>query len=159
MERDTPERPPCEEELSLLARAAEGGSLIEQERIPLDGVVFEGITTIDTAAVSGQRSPWAVNVGYKVYAGCRNLTSDIKVRVSRPSEQSTASKIIRVSEKLFPLFVVYAALSAASMQHPMPFFWHFRSQGVRINAGRNDLPLESKRQIVMSFDLIHFRAD
>ena len=58
------------------------------ERIPLDGVVFEGITTIDTAAVSGQRSPWAVNVGYKVYAGCRNLTSDIKVRVSRPSERS-----------------------------------------------------------------------
>ena len=68
------------------------------ERIPLDGVVAEGITTIDTAAVSGQRSPWAVNVGYKVYAGCRNLTSDIKVRVSRPSEQSTASKIVRVSE-------------------------------------------------------------
>ena len=68
------------------------------ERIPLDGVVFEGITTIDTAAVSGQRSPWAVNVGYKVYAGCRNLTSDIKVRVSRPFEQSTANKILRVSE-------------------------------------------------------------
>ena len=57
------------------------------ERIPLDGVVFEGITTIDTAAVSGQRSPWAVNVGYKVYAGCRNLTSDIKVSI-RVSENA-----------------------------------------------------------------------
>ena len=68
------------------------------ERIPLDGIVTEGITTIDTAAVSGQRSPWAVNVGYKVYAGCRNLTSDIKVRVSRPLSHSTASKIVRVSE-------------------------------------------------------------
>lgn len=68
------------------------------ERIPLDGVVADGITTIDTAAVSGQRSPWAVNVGYKVYAGCRNLTSDIKIKVSRPPEQSTASKIIRVAE-------------------------------------------------------------
>ena len=67
------------------------------ERIPLDGVVAEGITTIDTAAVSGQRSPWAVNVGYKVYAGCRNLTSDIKVRVSRSSEQSTAGRIVRAS--------------------------------------------------------------
>ena len=67
------------------------------ERIPLDGVVAEGITTIDTAAVSGQRSPWAVNVGYKVYAGCRNLTSDIKVRVSRTSEQSTAGRIVRAS--------------------------------------------------------------
>ena len=45
------------------------------ERIPLDGVVTEGITTIDTASVSGQRSPWAVNVGYKVYSGCRGCVA------------------------------------------------------------------------------------
>lgn len=67
------------------------------ERIPLDGVVTEGISTIDTAAISGQRSPWAVNVGYKVYSGCRNLTSDIKIRVSRPYEQSTARKLTRLA--------------------------------------------------------------
>lgn len=68
------------------------------DRVPLDGVVIDGITTIDTAAVSGQRSPWAVNVGYKVYAGCRNLTSDIRIKVSRPMEQSTLSKIVRVTD-------------------------------------------------------------
>ena len=68
------------------------------ERVPIDGVVVDGITTIDTAAVSGQRSPWAVNVGYKVYAGCRNLTSDIRIRASRPPEQSTLSKIVRVTD-------------------------------------------------------------
>ena len=68
------------------------------ERIPLDGVIVDGITTIDTAAVSGQRSPWAVNVGYKVYSGCRNLTSDIRMRVSRPYEQSTAKRIVKVAE-------------------------------------------------------------
>ena len=68
------------------------------ERIPLDGVIVDGITTIDTAAVSGQRSPWAVNVGYKVYSGCRNLTSDIRIRVSRPYEQSTAKRIVKVAE-------------------------------------------------------------
>ena len=68
------------------------------ERIPVDGVIVDGITTIDTAAVSGQRSPWAVNVGYRVYSGCRNLTSDIKIRVSRPFEQSTAAKIVRVAK-------------------------------------------------------------
>ncbi len=67
------------------------------ERIPLDGVVTEGISTIDTAAISGQRSPWAVNAGYKVYSGCRNLTSDIKIRVSRPFEQSTARKLTRLA--------------------------------------------------------------
>ena len=63
------------------------------ERIPLDGVIVEGITTVDTAAVSGQRSPWAVNEGYRVYSGCMNLTSDIKVRVTKPFEQSTAASI------------------------------------------------------------------
>lgn len=68
------------------------------ERIPLDGVIVDGITTIDTAAVSGQRSPWAVNVGYKVYSGCRNLTSDIRIRVSRSFEQSTAKRIVKVAE-------------------------------------------------------------
>ena len=67
------------------------------ERIPLDGVVTEGISTIDTASISGQRSPWAVNAGYKVYSGCRNLTSDIKIRVSRPFEQSTARKLTRLA--------------------------------------------------------------
>ena len=67
------------------------------ERIPLDGVVTEGISTIDTAAISGQRSPWAVNAGYKVYSGCRNLTSDIRIRVSRPFEQSTARKLTRIA--------------------------------------------------------------
>jgi Cd2+/Zn2+-exporting ATPase len=67
------------------------------ERIPLDGVITEGITTIDTALISGQRSPWAVNVGYRVYAGCRNLTSNIKIRVSRSAEQSTGSRIVRVA--------------------------------------------------------------
>ena len=68
------------------------------ERVPLDGVVVDGITTIDTAAISGQRSPWAVNVGYKVYAGCRNLTSDIRIKVSRSLDQSTLSKIVRVAD-------------------------------------------------------------
>ena len=68
------------------------------ERIPLDGIIVEGITTIDTASVSGQRSPWAVNVGYRVYSGCRNLTSDIKVRVTRPLAQSTAKRLVQLAE-------------------------------------------------------------
>ena len=69
------------------------------ERIPLDGVIAEGITTVDTAAVSGQRSPWAVNEGYRVYSGCMNLTSDIKVRVTKPYEQSTACSICRIAQE------------------------------------------------------------
>ena len=68
------------------------------ERIPLDGVVVDGITTIDTAAISGQRSPWAVNKGYRVYSGCVNLTSDIRVRVTRPFEHSTAKRLVKLAE-------------------------------------------------------------
>ena len=66
------------------------------ERIPLDGIIVEGITTVDTAAVSGQRSPWAVNEGYRVYSGCMNLTSDIKIRVTKPFDQSAAGSICRI---------------------------------------------------------------
>ncbi|MBR6353208.1 MAG: cadmium-translocating P-type ATPase [Oscillospiraceae bacterium] len=66
------------------------------EWIPLDGVITEGITTIDTASISGQRSPWAVNEGYRVYSGCVNLTSDVKIRVTREYEQSTVNSILKV---------------------------------------------------------------
>ena len=68
------------------------------ERIPLDGVILEGITTVDTAAISGQRSPWAVNEGYRVYSGCINLTSDIRVRVTRPFSHSTVNKLVRAAK-------------------------------------------------------------
>ncbi len=69
------------------------------ERIPLDGIIVEGITTVDTAAVSGQRSPWAVNEGYRVYSGCLNLTSDIKIRVTKAFDQSTACRICRIAQE------------------------------------------------------------
>ncbi len=68
------------------------------ERVPLDGVITEGISTIDTASISGQRSPWAVNEGYRVYSGCVNLTSDVKLRVTREYEQSTVKSILQVME-------------------------------------------------------------
>ena len=81
------------------------------ERIPLDGTIVEGITTVDTAAISGQRSPWAVNEGYRVYSGCMNLTSDIKVRVTRRFEQSTVRNVVYVAQDAegFPSGQEYAA--------------------------------------------------
>ena len=85
------------------------------ERIPLDGVIVDGITTIDTAAVSGQRSPWAVNVGYRVYSGCKNLTSDIQIKVSRPYEQSTARRIVQVAESA-PAFPTELEAAAKKLQ-------------------------------------------
>ena len=69
------------------------------ERIPLDGIIVEGVTTVDTSAISGQARPWDVAAGYKVYAGCTNVTAPIRVRVTKSFEQSTAARLVRMSEK------------------------------------------------------------
>ena len=69
------------------------------ERIPLDGIIIEGVTTVDTSAISGQARPWDVAAGYKVYSGCTNVTAPIRVRVTKSFEQSTAARLVRMSEK------------------------------------------------------------
>ena len=69
------------------------------ERIPLDGIIVDGVTTVDTSAISGQARPWDVAVGYKVYSGCTNVTATIRVRVTKNFEQSTAARLVRMSEK------------------------------------------------------------
>ena len=69
------------------------------ERIPLDGIIVKGVTTVDTSAISGQARPWDVAAGYKVYSGCTNVTAPIRVRVTKSFEQSTAARLVRMSEK------------------------------------------------------------
>ena len=69
------------------------------ERVPLDGIIVEGVTTVDTSAISGQARPWDVAAGYKVYSGCTNVTAPIRVRVTKSFEQSTAARLVRMSEK------------------------------------------------------------
>lgn len=69
------------------------------ERIPLDGIIVEGVTTVDTSAISGQARPWDVAAGYKVYSGCTNVTAPIRVRVTKSFEQSTAARLVCMSEK------------------------------------------------------------
>lgn len=68
------------------------------ETIALDGIIVEGISTIDTCTVSGQSNPWAVNEGYRVFAGCRNISSPIKVKVSRQAQHSTIQRLINLSQ-------------------------------------------------------------
>lgn len=68
------------------------------ERIPLDGIIVDGISTIDTAAVSGQTTAWAVTEGYRVYSGCKNLTSKIKLRVTKNFDKSTAGSLVKMAQ-------------------------------------------------------------
>ena len=68
------------------------------ERVPLDGVVVEGRTSLDTAALTGESLPRAVDTGDEVISGCVNLDGLVTVRVSKPYGQSTVAKILDLVE-------------------------------------------------------------
>ncbi|WP_297211701.1 heavy metal translocating P-type ATPase [uncultured Flavonifractor sp.] len=68
------------------------------ERIPLDGVVLEGSSSLDTAALTGESLPRQVWPGKDVISGCVNLSGLLKVRVTRPFETSTVSRILELVE-------------------------------------------------------------
>ena len=68
------------------------------ERVPLDGTIVEGSTQLDTAALTGESVPRHVEEGAEVISGCVNMTGKITVKVSRPIEQSTVSRILELVE-------------------------------------------------------------
>ena len=68
------------------------------ERIPLDGVVLEGTSALDTAALTGESLPRQVQPGDDVISGCVNLTGLLKVQVTRGFEESTVSRILDLVE-------------------------------------------------------------
>lgn len=68
------------------------------EKIPLDGVIEEGETTVDTAALTGESVPRTLRAGEEVISGTVNLTGLIRVRVTKIFEESTVSKILELVE-------------------------------------------------------------
>ncbi len=68
------------------------------EKISLDGVVLQGETTVDTAALTGESLPRSCKVGDEVLSGSVNLTGLIHIRVEKSFEQSTVSKILELVE-------------------------------------------------------------
>lgn len=68
------------------------------ERIPLDGVVTEGASTIDTAAITGESIPRKAEVGTPVVSGCINLSGVLKIEVTATASQSTVSRILQLVE-------------------------------------------------------------
>ena len=68
------------------------------ERVPLDGVVTEGQSELNTMALTGESLPRDVNVDDEVISGCVNLSGVIRVRVTKPYGESTVSKIIKLVE-------------------------------------------------------------
>ncbi|MCI6363198.1 heavy metal translocating P-type ATPase, partial [Intestinimonas butyriciproducens] len=68
------------------------------ERVPLDGVVLEGKSTLDTAALTGESLPREAEPGDDVISGCVNLSGLLKVRVTKAFEESTVAKILDLVE-------------------------------------------------------------
>lgn len=79
----------------------EPGSIIvikAGERIPLDGVVIEGDSMIDTAALTGESVPRRASAGDEVISGCVNGSGTLKVKVTKAFEDSTVTKILELVE-------------------------------------------------------------
>ena len=68
------------------------------EKVPLDGVVLEGSSALDTAALTGESAPRDVAPGGELLSGCVNLTGLLKVRVTKEFGQSTVAKILDLVE-------------------------------------------------------------
>lgn len=64
------------------------------ERIPIDGVITEGKTKIDTSSVTGEATPKTAKTNENVYSGTVNLSSVIKIKTTKTLETSTAAKIL-----------------------------------------------------------------
>lgn len=68
------------------------------ERVPIDGVVVEGSSQLDTAALTGESVPRAIEAGSEVVSGCVNLTGLLIIETTKPFGESTVSRILELVE-------------------------------------------------------------
>ena len=68
------------------------------ERVPIDGIIVEGTSALNTAALTGESLPRDVNAGDEVISGCVNMTGLLKVRTTKEFGESTVSKILDLVE-------------------------------------------------------------
>ena len=68
------------------------------ERIPIDGTVIEGSSSVNTAALTGESAPRDVNAGDEVISGCINLSGVLRVKTTKEFGESTVSKILELVE-------------------------------------------------------------
>ena len=82
------------------AEVAVGSVIVVQpgEKIPIDGIVLHGSSTLDTAALTGESLPREAEPGSQILSGCVNLTGVLKIRTTKPFGESTVSKILELTE-------------------------------------------------------------
>ena len=135
--------PPIEEETikDVEPEMVEVGSIIlvrPGEKVPLDGVVLEGSSALNTVALTGESMPRDISVGDEVISGCINLSGVIRVRTTKPFSESTVSKIISLVEnasehksksetfitrfaRIYTPIVVFAAIALALIPPALSF--------------------------------------
>ena len=71
------------------------------ERVPLDGIVIEGESRLDTAALTGESVPQSIGPDQEIYSGSVNLSGMLKVRVTKPFGESTVARILELVENAY----------------------------------------------------------
>lgn len=68
------------------------------EKVPIDGIVTEGESCLDTAALTGESMPRNIKTGDEIFSGCVNMTGVLKIRTTKQFSESTASKVLDLVE-------------------------------------------------------------
>ena len=68
------------------------------EKVPIDGVVMQGVSTLNTSALTGESLPREVKEGDEVISGCVNLSGLLHIKTSKPFGESTVTKILDLVE-------------------------------------------------------------
>lgn len=138
------------------------------EKVPLDGVVIEGASALNTAALTGESAPRDVGVGGELLSGCVNLTGLLKARVTKEFGQSTVAKILDLVEnaaskkakaenfitrfaKYYTPAVVFAALALAVIPSLFTGEW-----GVWVHRALTFLVISCPCALVISIPLSFF---
>ena len=68
------------------------------ERVPIDGIVIDGVSQLDTSALTGESVPRHVEAGAEVISGCVNMSGLLRIRTTKPFGESTVSRILELVE-------------------------------------------------------------
>ena len=145
------------------------------EKVPLDGIVVEGSSSLNTSALTGESLPRDVRQGEEVISGCINMTGVLKVRTTKQFEESTVSKILELVEnsgsrksksehfiskfaKVYTPAVCYGALALALLPPviEMVFLGQAAQWGVWIYRALTFLVISCSCALVISIPLSFF---
>lgn len=69
------------------------------EKVPIDGVIVEGNSSLNTSALTGESLPRSAKAGYEIISGCINMTGVLKIKTTKEFDESTVSKILELIEE------------------------------------------------------------